>query len=589
MSLIGNWLSELERRRVFRVAAIYAVGAWAVVQGASAVLPMLGAPLWVGKVVLVLVALGFPVAVALAWAFDITPDGIRHAGPAAAGRGGRPAVVLFLILLAVGVGVGAWWLSRHGRAAAVPDPGTGPARSIAVLPFVNMSADAAQEYFSDGITEEILNALAQIPGLQVAGRTSSFAYKGRNLNLSEIGRALHVATVLEGSVQRAGNEVRITAQLIDTRTDYHIWSKRYDRSAENIFAVEDEISRAIADALELKLGARATPPPATANVRAHELYLRGIANIANRGPALNAATAQLAQAVALDSSYAAAWAALAQARELLPWYDLADWTPSLDAAERAARRALALDPDNGDAHCALANVLRDRLQFEAARPEYEAAVALNPSSAEAHNQFAQMLHTRGDLGAALAQEKKAVALDPLAPNPRYVLATLLTAGHRYDDAIDQFRIDIRERPDYRWSRSYLAMTLLLAHRYAEAEQTIRAAAAQFQEDDDEAARLVRAAADPAQRGAVLGLIDTTTVLQAAFGGMLRPVWYSVLGQREAALAALERWARDTGPGELYSRARDLWLPVFDPIRDDPRFRAVQRKLRIPATATPPRL
>ena len=194
-------------------------------------------------------------------------------------------------------------------------------KSIAVLPFVNMSGDPKNEYFSDGITEEILNALAQIADLKVAARTSAFAFKGKDPDLRKVGEMLGVATVLEGSVQRAGDDVRITAQLIDTRSGFHLWSEKYDRKLTNIFAVEDEISKAIADKLQVQLGgAHAGGNGNTGNSQAHELYLRGLTLLAARGPGLRDAVDAFAQAVKLDPQYAQAWGALAETEQLLPAY-----------------------------------------------------------------------------------------------------------------------------------------------------------------------------------------------------------------------------------------------------------------------------
>lgn len=252
-------LLELKRRRVFRVAAAYAVAGWLVVEVSATILPVLDAPAWTTRLIIVMALLGFPVAVVLAWAFDITPEGVKRttelttAGESdvsrlPGGQAGRIAVAGAVLVLAL-AGAG-WWMSASRGSGDRPAP-----HSIAVLPFVNMSGDEENEYFSDGITEELLDHLAKLSGLQVAARTSSFAFKARELPVPEIARQLGVAVVLEGSVRRSGDRVRITGQLIDGQTGYHLWSDSYDRELTDVFAIQDEIAGAIAAQLEVTLGA----------------------------------------------------------------------------------------------------------------------------------------------------------------------------------------------------------------------------------------------------------------------------------------------------------------------------------------------
>ena len=239
--------AELKRRRVFRAGLLYVVVAWAVIQAADIILPRLGVPDWAVTFVIVAAGLGLPIALVLAWLYDINPDPAH----AAAGHAGSRRVFAFLgIGLLIGlVGFAAYVKYERGSEAATPSDGdVVDAASIAVLPFVNMSADPEQEYFSDGLTEELLNALAQVSALRVAARTSSFSFKGKNLPVAEIARALNVRTVLEGSVRKANNRVRITAQLINASDGYHIWSQTFDRELTDIFAIQEEISRSIAGA-----------------------------------------------------------------------------------------------------------------------------------------------------------------------------------------------------------------------------------------------------------------------------------------------------------------------------------------------------
>jgi TolB-like protein len=457
---------------------------------------------------------------------------------------------------------------------------------VAVLPFVNMSGGAANDYFSDGVTEEILNALAQIPNLKVAARTSAFAFKGKEEDLRKVGEMLDVATVLEGSVQRSGDEVRITAQLIDTRTGYHLWSEKYDRKLTSIFAVEDEISKAIADKLRVQLvggGGQPLVRRGTVDPDAHALYLSAIAGIARRGPALKDAALLLQEATARDPNYASAWAALSQVQELLPWYELADWPDSLAVAEQSAKRALALDPQSGEAHAALANVLRDRLEFAAAESEYRKALALSPGSSEIHNQFAQLLNAVGASEATLQQERLAVSLDPLAPNPRYMLGFELVNERHFPEAAIQLEKILEQTPDYASARFQLALTSLYEGHADTAVETARAAALQAGQDPATVEMLLRAGSDPALRPEALKRIaaGVDRIQLAKLDDLAKAFWYSQLGAREQALASLQHWVADAPIGQRFNGLRWLRLPTFDPLRDDPRFKAVLAKLGLP--------
>ena len=267
------FLAEIRRRRVGKVAVAYGAVAWAVTESASVVLPALGVPEWAMTFLVVFLLAGFPIAMVLAWVFDVSPTGIQRTEPLPADAS-RPqmqfrtrAAFGVAVLLAM-AGLGYLLYERGlGRAEA-----SGKHSSIAVLPFTNLSGDASKDYFSDGMSEELLNLLARVPGLQVAARTSAFAFKGRNVDIREVGRELGVETVLEGSVRQSGEQVRVTAQLIDTETGFHLWSETYDRKLQDIFAVQDEIAKAIVDKLRIELApneqaARAARPGADAERR----------------------------------------------------------------------------------------------------------------------------------------------------------------------------------------------------------------------------------------------------------------------------------------------------------------------------------
>jgi adenylate cyclase len=600
---LGNFFSELKRRNVYKVAVAYAVVSWLAVQIASTILPTFHSPEWVLQTLVLVVALGFPVALVLAWAFEITPEGVRRTEdvePSASltSRTGRRLVVFIVVAAVIAaallvfklIGTARWAVrpddadgSRGRGTASLPNP-----KSIAVLPFVNMSAGTANADFSDGITEEILNALAQIPELKVAARTSAFQFKGQNVDLRRVGETLAVAYVLEGSVQRSGEDVRITAQLIDARSGYHLWSEKYDRKLTSVFAIEDEISKAIAALMRVTLSGGEKPlvKTATTNAEAHELYLKGMARITERGPALNNAVQFFKQAIALDPNYAAPWAGLGQAYELLPWYKLAPWQISLAQAQEAAERALALDSQLAEAHTALANVLRDRLDFTKATKEYLTALEHNPGSVETLNQYAQMLLRIGRLEEGLKQERAAVALDPLAPNPRYMMGMILGCLHRYDEAIAAEKVVVALSPNFAYARFHLAYLYIYASNYPEAERETRAAATQVGENPEIIATLVRAVARPSERPDALKLVTEDKLGRYSLDKITNAFWCGMLGAHEEALVRLKQWRASTEQGELFCDSQSLWAPVFDPVRADPRYQEILQSLGLPNAAVP---
>ncbi len=365
-----SFVQELRRRNVFRVGIAYLVVTWLLLQVVDVVAPMLNLPDWVGRLILLLLLVGFPIALIFAWAFDLTPEGIRRdTGAGDEPVSGKPRIFDAIVFVALIIGLGYFtWTRIAGDDAATLDgerqqasptsATTAAGTSIAVLPFVNLSADADQEYFSDGISEELLNVLANIPGLRVASRTSAFAFKGENRNIREIASILEVNHILEGSVRKAGNRVRITAQLIDTTNDTHLWSENYDRELTDIFAIQDEISNAIVESLREALGVDApvTVTATTTDMGAYDLYLQALA--ASAVLSLETRIRQLElleQSVRADPDFAPGWGFLASMLATIPTWDHSlDMAAYMERARAAAERALALDPDNQNALIALA-------------------------------------------------------------------------------------------------------------------------------------------------------------------------------------------------------------------------------------------
>ena len=445
-----------------------------------------------------------------------------------------------------------------------------PAKSIAVLPFVNMSGDSKNDYFSDGITEEILDALAKAPDLKVAARTSAFAFKGKAQDLRKVGEALGVATVLEGSVQTEGDAVRITAQLIDARSGFHLWSDHYDRKLTDVFAVEDEISRAIADKLQAQLdGTTSTAKTGTTNPHAHELYLRGLTLLAARS--LRDAADTFRQAVTADPNYAQAWAALAQAQVLVHNWHLDSDGSAMPAAEDAVQRALELDPNIATAYVALGILHAERWRWADAERELRRAVQLAPGDAEALDQYAQFLHDTGNFEQALPLIERANALDPYSGVIGGVYAQELKILRGCAAAKAQLDRTLAAAPDSRFARGVALIRALECKEYVEAEAQALAYAPLAGRDPASYVALVRGVADPAHRAEALRVL-------ANLGdkGMETARFRILLGDRQGALTELENLS-----GQGHGIAQQIWSPIFDPLRSDPRFKAVMARIGIP--------
>jgi TolB-like protein/Flp pilus assembly protein TadD len=435
---LSAWLQEFKRRRVFRALAGYGLISFALLQVAEPVIHGLNLPDWTLKALVIGLGLGFPLTVLLAWAYDFKVTGIERT-PSIGGGGGRgwrtvALIAIGLLLATPGV---AWFLLRQGRSggAATTDAGEGP--SVAVLPFVNMSGDPENEFFSDGLSEEILNALAQVPGLRVPARTSSFAFKGKTQDVVRIAEALRVSTVLEGSVRKAGSRVRITAQLIKAVDGYHLWSQTFDRELKDVFAVQEEISLAIAGALKLQLapptagGTRKATP--TTNPEAYEAYLKGRQALNERTRAsIERSIVQFQRATALDPAYAQAWADTAVAVMLLVKSNSAyGETPLGEALARARpllQKAMALAPDHPGVLAAAGFIESGDHQPQRGIEYFDRALALNPANGEVRNWRKIALAQLGHHDQVLPAAVDAVRSDPLS---RIALFNELVELQRY--------------------------------------------------------------------------------------------------------------------------------------------------------------
>jgi adenylate cyclase len=586
----GSFFAELKRRNVYKVAVAYIVGGWALSEGISQVFPVFDVPNGIIRLIVILIIAGLPVAVVLAWMFEITPEGIKRTATAdAMPASAKPKKYVWLYVVVIGavVSIGLFFLGRYSaqnaNGAARAGASELPQKSIAVLPFENLSDDKNNAYFSDGVTEEILNALAQIPNLKVAARRSAFQFKGNDLDLRKIGHLLGVAHILEGSLQKAGDQVRINVQLVDVQNGLQTWSEKYDRKLDNVFAVEDEIAKAIATKLRVQLTGGAGQPlvvDSTNNPQAHELYLRGLTLLAARGPGLLQASDSFQQAVRLDANYAQAWGALALTELLLPSYQLDSFEAALPRGESAAQRALSLDPNTASAHVAvgLANTIRFR--WPEADQAFRRALALAPEDAEAINQYAQFLSTVGQLEPALHEIVRAQQLDPLSPIIGVVHAGALDSLRRDGAAEAQIKKTLAAYPEFRAAQAWAAAQYIERKMYREAEAALRASGKLNGQNGDAKASLARGIADPAQRAAAVNSLETSPDNDDIRQDPILYAFYLIsLGEHRRALDQLELYADKHNS----AFAGWLWNRGFDPLRNEPRFKAVLAKLALPYT------
>ncbi|MBS0383512.1 MAG: tetratricopeptide repeat protein [Proteobacteria bacterium] len=609
-----EFLARLKQRKLVQWALAYVAAAFALIQVIDVVASRFNWPAPLERSIILALAVGFVVTLVIAW----------YHGEKGRQRVSGPELLLIALVLAIGGGL-LWRFGRPAspsvvvarkarsynaavcrsapcarpsaemqagsparRAPAVDISSLAipiPTKSIAVLPFVNMSGDPKNDYFSDGITEEILDALAQIPNLKVAARTSAFAFKGKAEDLRKVGEVLDVATVLEGSVQKSGDEVRITAQLIDTRSGYHLWSEKYDRKLTNIFSVEDEISKAIADKLQVQLtGGSASTLVAqkTVDPHAHDFYLRGLSLLAARS--VPEAVAVFKRAVAIDSGYAQAWAGLAEAQVLLPTYGPVSTQAAYSDSLQSSRRSLALNPGTALAYVAQGMVYTNQMRWADADRAFRRALILAPGDAEAMDQYAQFLFGVGQLDAGLAEIERALRRDPLSAVNSAVRAENLLALHRNDEAMAQIDSALTAHPDNLLVHRVASVIYIATQRYPQAEAQMRWIGESSGSGPVAGPLLVRGMADPGLRARAVQELETSPALAGTRkDAIVHALFLTRLAEHERALALLEGFAfnGDSTTPQL------LWVPVFDPIRNDPRFKAVLKKMGLPYTPPVP--
>ena len=577
---------ELKRRNVVRVAVAYAIAAWLLIEITATTFPILKLPDWSVTLVTVLVLIGFPLALILAWAFELTPEGIKKEKDVDRSESvthltGRKLDFVIIGVLAIAVAYFVVekfiWPDELAPESQVDASITVPQeidKSIAVLPFVNMSDDAGNEYFSDGISEEILNLLAKVPEMRVTSRSSAFSFKGQNVDIPTIAARLNVAHVLEGSVRKFGSQLRITAQLIEVATDTHLWSATYDRELENIFAIQDEIAAAVVDALKITLLGK-EPKAIETNPEAYALYLQGrYLNNQRTDVSYTQAERLLKQALEIDSGFAPAWAELGnvynnQANEGARLFD-----EGHELARDTIQQALAINPQYGRAYAGLAMVeMFYDWDFTAAEQNMQRALALNPGDAFILHVAGWLNENLGRIDDAIDLMQQSIALDPVSPGSHRRLGSMLYRAHRLEEATDSLKMALSLSPGLDRAQVYIGRVLL-------AQGDASGALVAMEQVADEFWHLFGTAI-------VQHVLGDTGASDAALQEMIEK-WaaesayqiayvYAFRGEIDHAFDWLDQAYDKRDPG----LAQMLLEPLFANLHDDPRWTAFLDKMGLP--------
>jgi adenylate cyclase len=581
---------ELVRRRVVHVAGVYAIASWIAVYMVATTYEKLFLPDAVFLTLVALTFLGFPVVLVLAWYFRLGRGGMRwrRAGAADAGAYGDSRVagnaagaglVVFGLLLATGS-----FLAVANRLTGADEPPVILEEgSVAVLPFENLSGEEANRYFSDGMTEEVIARLARTPDLKVISRTSAMRFRGTELGPREIGRELGVAAILEGSVQRDGDRLRISARLVDTRSTRTLWAESYDRAMEDVFAIQTELAERIATSLGLALAGFDPATPAglelpTGDLVAYDLYLRGRFFWNQRSPEGLARSIELfEEAIARDPGFSLAHAGLADSWVVMPYHTGGAARESLDRALEAAERALALRPSLGEAHAARAFALTGKWQWDASETEFRRALVLSPGYATGHEWYAVLLMAQGRTAEGLEAARRAFALDPLSRIISYVFGLILLVSGEPEDALDRFDRALELDPAFPLAHLHRSWALEELGREVEMVEALERWSALFPNQPPFAPGALRQAF---QRGGTTGAFEFLAGLPAAIpaSALDRARWSLRLGRTDEALTWLERGLEE----------RDVWFilvnvsPAIQSLRGEPRFRELLGAMNLEA-------
>jgi TolB-like protein/Tfp pilus assembly protein PilF len=580
----NNFFSELKRRNVYKVAVAYAVVGWLVIQVSSTVLPTFHAPEWVVQTLVVLVALGFPISLVIAWAFELTPEGLKRTEDVDLGAAQRPRhrAWIFVVIIAGVMSLGLFFLGRYTATTKQSGGPTATQKSIAVLPFANLSRDPDNAYFAAGIQDEIITRLSKITDLNVISCTSTQRFKSSPDDIPAIAVQLGVANILEGSVQRTADAVRVNVQLIRGATDTHLWADTFDRKLTDIFAVESEIAKTIAETLQAKLSGseqNAIAARPTESTEAYQLYLKGRFFWNKRtGQNLNKAADYFNQAIAADPRYALAYVGLADAYVLMPLYGAGAPRDCYPKAKAAAKKALELDDASAEAHTSLAQVhCYYDLDYPQAIREFQRAIELNPNYATAHQWYGSSgLAALGQFDDAVAEVKSAIALDPLSLVINTDLGNTYYRARRYDQAVDQMRKTLEMDPAFYYAHWNLGSALAAKGALKPAIEEYEKARA-LNDDPSMLGLLANAYAKSGNKAEALKIRDQLELVskQRYVSGYSFALADLGLGNKEEALHWLEKAYGDRAGDALRFIKVE---PLLDPLRGDPRFEALVAKI-----------
>ena len=580
-----NFFAELKRRNVYKVAVAYAVVAWLLMQVASQIFPFFEIPNWAVRLVVLLLIIGFPIALIIAWAFETTPEGIKRTEVAdGAGQRSRGGAWIYIVLIGVALSVGLFFVGRytagHGTSQVREVTTASHGKSIAVLPLINESGDPKDEYFSDGLSEELIAALAQISGLKVIGRSSSFRFKERKEEPKTIGEKLGVSTLLDGTVRKQGDRVRIVAELVNAADGIQLWTRTFDRELKDIFAVQEEIAKAVAESLKVTLlGSQDRPAQrgAPSNVEAHNAYLQGHFHFQRRNlEDYRKAVGYFDQAIQLDPDYALACAERSEA-----WTFIGDLTgqrePAWSKARSDAERAVAIAPALAEARAALGWVrFFVDWKFTEGLSELKRAKEFSPSNPTANDLLARVILYLGRLDEAERQARHAVELDPLSVIAQGNLARVLLFAGKLDEADAAARKAAELQPASASSHRWQVVAAVLRGDRATALREAQL------EPDEGYRRFELALAQQIQgdrQAADAALADLIANGRDNLAYQIAEV-YAVRGEKDKAFEWLQIAFDNHDTGMLAL----LVDPLLHSLHSDPRYKNLLAKLGLPAAS-----
>ena len=585
---IDNFFAELKRRNVYKVAVAYAVVGWLLVQVTTQVFPIFEIPNWALRLIVLAIIIGFPIALVLAWAFELTPEGIKHTEDVDLSdkRASKKRTWIYVTLIGAALSAALFFVGRLSAPNSSASPAVLPEKSIAVLPFENQNRDPDTDYLCDGIPESIINSLSELPKLKVMSRNSVFHYKGKEADAQTVGKELKVQTLLTGRVRQRGDSLTIGVELINAQDNSQLWGQQYSRKLADVFAVQEEIAKEVSDKLRLKLTGTEKEQLAkrpTENLKAFQYYMQGRAAAQRRTNAdLLASVSYYEKALQEDGKYALAYAGLADAYANLGYYGSIAPIEGRRKAEEAARKALELDDKLAEAHAALGLTYIGFApsNFSIGDKELRHAIELSPNLAVAHYNLGLSFIRQGRLDEASAELMKARALDPLSSVIARAVVIPYYFKRDYGRAFELLRQANELGPalSATWEIGLFIRSGSIKEAFAEIEKAKDARR-------NDPLLIYSAGMAYAASGKHAEALQSIKELEAIAGSSLSTAhWiakiYATLNDKEMAFSWLERGLATGALGVFYTDE-----PVWDPIRDDPRFAALVAKMVVSETTS----